>query len=213
MDMPSQEFGSGHIFCLGDSFDVILRELSPNYFAACHRRLRSLLKQFRIDVDFDVGWMHPGYAAYTCDAPPSLDDPGALFGWITKSRKADFYKDESMCRRILAAGAIEQPTISWATCSARLYEFKNLNSADYESITRVYCDFAVDEPSDWAGAVVIRERMLPIEPWRRLCFAVATNDPKLEQQAWEEARRAYTPQAICLLRRGIAWTQECPKMT
>ena len=50
MNVKQQEVGRGHIFCVGDSFDSILRKLSPDYFAAAHARLITCLKSFGIKI-------------------------------------------------------------------------------------------------------------------------------------------------------------------
>lgn len=206
----SQKVGAGHIFCVADSFDEILRQLSPEYFAAAHARLTTCLKLFGIKIPLRLGWMHSGYACPLPDSEiPGMWEPAGLFGWVTASPNGDPLSYGSKLPQIVVSLTAAAPVIQWATCSARLFRYLRIEADDYVAAHRLFIDSAVSEPSDWAASVVVAEHRLPCEPWRRLCFAVANQDQELERESWNLAAHEYSPSAVELLLQGIEHTRRC----
>jgi len=202
MKIPYEDMGMGHIFCLADPFDEVLRHLSPEYFEAAYSRLSSLLTKFGIDPQLDVGWMHPGYAdAITIS---NLDEPGALFGWVMhlsdqENRLATAFEEHS---------ATEGPRISWATCTMRLFRYKDIRLNDYQRTLEAYIQGLVDEPSDWSLFLTPDKKLRP-ETWCQLCFAAATSNQQLEHESWAVAETIYSPTALSVLRQGVEYARDC----
>ena len=209
---PSRNLGGGQVFCAADTFDAILRSLSPDYFAALHGSIQSVFGELGIKPQLEVGWMHPGYA---CPAPgveiPSIDEPGGVFGWVTQAEETCLYRygqDEELAQLIAACGQ-QRPRIQWASCSLRLFRFDGVSPTDFDTIHDVFVEFALGEQTDWAAPWLIPEGTVPHEPWRELVFAAATDDAQLAEQAWRAASEIYTPSAMRILRGGMANTRKC----
>ena len=211
MRIKQQRMGEGHIFCLADTLDAILRQLSPEFFAATHRRLIACLDSFGIRVPLRLGWMHPGYACPALDsATLHFDDPVGIFGWVTKSPHVDPQVHKTEVQQIVASLTREPPLLQWATCSARLFRFLRVDADDYDTAHQLFLDFAVSEPCDWAISSIVSDRGKPLEPWKQLCAAAASHDSDLERELWRIARESYTPSALQLLSRGVELTRDCP---
>ena len=210
MTIQQENIGMGHIFCVADTFDDILRELSPAYFKTVQTQLASLLAELGIAPRLAVGWMHRGYACTVVEPGiPGFSEPAGLFGWVTQSHEADWSKDHSRLNSFLHLSARGRPFIKWATCEWRLFRFKGIELTDYARTHDAFVELAIDEPSEWSGPVVVPERQRPTELWRRLVFAAATNDQELENQAWMDAEKLYSQSALMLLRQGIENTRKC----
>jgi len=210
MNFESHNLGGGHILCLADSFDTILQQLSPDYFARVYSSIESVLQEFRLTPEFQVGWMHPGYACLAPDVDiPNLHEPGGLFGWVTQSPVLDAYGDDDQMTAIANCGSKQEPAVQWATCSGRLYALAGNPTSSWAHIHNLFLAFAVDDPTEWAGPSVLPNRVPPPEPWRQLVLAAATDDASLEQEAWTQARDIYTESAVQLLASGIDKTRQC----
>jgi len=208
MSISSRNLGGGHILCVADTFDDILRQLSTEYFASVYCSVTSVLDELNIAPKLEIGWMHPGYACTAEDSDiPSLSEPAGLFGWVSQSTNLNVSGARrstiaTLCRK-------QQPKIQWATCSGRLFRFNKTSASNWDQIHDRFVDYAVFEPSDWCGPICIPDRKPPSEVWRQLVFAAAIDDSKLEQAAWTAAREIYTPTALRLLARGVENTRQC----
>ncbi len=202
--------GGGQILCLAEPFDTILRQLSPHYFASVHTSVETVLRELAIAPELEIGWMHPGYA---CLAPgvdiPNLCDPGGLFGWVTQSAELDAYGNRDWMASIADCCGRQRPLITWASCSARLYALAQTPTSVWDHIHDLFLAFALDDPTEWAGPMVVPDRVRPPEAWRRLVLAAATDDAALEQEAWKLARDIYTDSALRLLASGLEKTRQC----
>lgn len=210
MKFDSHKLGGGHILCLADSFDTILRQLSPDYFARVYSSVASVLRELHLSPEFQIGWMHPGYACLAPDVDiPNLVDPGGLFGWVTKSSDLDAFGDNDQMTAFANCGRKQEPAVQWATCSGRLYALAKTTTSSWADIHNLFVAFALDDPTEWAGPIVVPDRLPPPEPWRQLVLAAATDDTMLEQEAWRGARNIYTESAVQLLESGIDKTRQC----
>ena len=210
MKFDSQHLRGGHILCLADSFDTILRQLSPDYFARVYLSIESVTRELGFSSEFQIGWMHPGYACLAPDVNiPSLYDPGGLFGWVTQSPDLDAYGNNERMIAIADCGRKQMPAVQWATCSGRLYALAKTTTSSWNHIHNLFVAFALNSPTEWAGPIVVPNRVAPREPWRQLVLAAAIDDAKLEQEAWCAARDIYTQSAVQLLESGIDKTRQC----
>lgn len=178
-------------FVFGDSFDVLLRQISENYLRAAWSRLSSVLEQNQIDVkDLSWGWMHPGETGFDDIGRVPKDDfvPSNYLGW-TSCGLSEIWRTKQLHHldEILKASVPSlRCTATWRSLKWRIAP-DNFPLA--LKLIEALC--TVDVP-DWNPEVVLDGTTDPPELWRKVALAIRDDNQEYLDRTVEEAKRSYT---------------------
>ena len=202
-------------FVLGDSFEQILRALSPEYLAQAFDNLLPHLNELELQADdLGWGWMHPGHT-FLHDTP-SRYWPSDYIGWTTPQygRNWRSYKEQSEKEKEPDAQLQHSnPSLRLAsTYRGRCYK---KSPHDFALGVRFVQHFCTDEVSDWHPDVVLTDTQNSMWPreksklerssldvWQLVALALEENDQHQLDEALDRARHTYSPEGYCLVWRG-----------
>jgi hypothetical protein len=186
--------GSSHPaggFVFGDSFDVLLRQLSENYLRAAWSGLSSVLEQNQIAAeDLSWGWMHPGVTGFddVDRAPGDSFAPGDYIGW-TSCGLSEIWRTEQLYHLDEILKASVPPLRCTATYRSLKWRIAPDNFSLALKLIEALC--TVDIP-DWNPEVVLNGTTEPPELWRKMALAIRDDNQEYLDRTVEEAKRSYT---------------------
>ena len=178
-------------FVFGDSFDVLLRNVSEDYLRTAWDRLSSVLEQNQIVVKgLSWGWMHPGETGFADANRVPMDDfaPGDYLGW-TSCELSEIWRTEQLgyLDELLKMGS---PSLR---CTATWRSLKWRVAPDnFPLALRLIEALCTEDIIDWSPEVVLDGTSEPPELWRQAALAIRNDNQGYLDCIMEEAKRLYT---------------------
>ncbi len=205
-------------FVLGDSFDGILRSLSPDYLARAFENVLLCLEEAELKInDLGWGWMHPGHTWLPDTTPrwwPSdyLGWTSPLFGHNWTSRTV---REKALNARLQKSSPSLRSTSTYrGRCHKKLPQ-------DFALGVRFIQCYYTCEVSDWHPNVVLEDKsqlagrsghmMLEreaLDVWQLIALALYENDQRQLDEALDLARNTYSLDGLRLLWRGYRYCIE-----
>lgn len=190
-------------FVLGDSFDIILRNISEDYLQSGWVRLSEILQRHDIRCDdLSWGWLHDGETGfYNSDGIREPPRPTDYLGW-TSCQLADLHPIGTF-HHLDAELQLGSPSLRYAeTWRSNKW---NIAPQNYALALKLIEHICTEDLVNWTPRVLLENVEHPEELWHQIAKSLEEKSQHKLNMLIEEARQSYTPLGFRMMLRGFGY--------